>query len=295
MPKILLSLLISVLSFDLAAKEVVLVTGASRGIGHAIAEYLAEEGYRVYAGVRKASPTHLAEAALQKHSSNYFPIELDVQDENSVAKAIEHVFMKEGRLDVLVNNAGIMVYGSLENVTVEEVEKVFDVNFLGPIRMAQAVLPIMRGQKSGKIIQISSRSGFRPLPSLSVYAASKFALEGLSETMAATLAPWNIHVSLVEPGPVNTDLDFLSPYGSRLARDNDPFYPMFEGAGLLDPVSPIVQQPMEIARLVMEIIESEKPHLRYQTTPLIERQAASRFVDPTGDSSLAEWKNAFNW
>lgn len=295
MQKIMLSLFFTSLAFSLAAKEVVLVTGASRGIGYSIADYLAKEGYTVYAGVRKTSLTHLTEAAVEEHPGNYFPIELDVQDDTSVKRAVEHVFKKEGRIDVLVNNAGIMVYGTLENVTIEEAERVFDVNVLGAIRTAQAALPIMRSQHSGKIIQISSRSGFRPLPSLSVYAASKHALEGLSETMAATLAPWNIFISLVEPGPVNTDLDFLSPYGSRLSKENDPFYPMFEKAGLLDPVSPIVQEPIEIARLVKKIIESEKPHLRYQTTPSIEKQAALRLVDPTGDSSLAEWKHAFNW
>jgi retinol dehydrogenase 8 len=182
-----------------------------------------------------------------------------------------------------------MIYGSIENLTIEEAQQLFDVNFFGVMRVTQAVLPHMRHQHQGKIIQISSRSGFRPLPSISLYAASKFALEGLSETMAATLKPWNISVSLIELGPVNTDLDFLSPYGSCLSKQQDPYYAIFEDVGLLDPVSPIAQQPLEIAQLVKEVIETESPLFRYQTTEAIERQASQRFVDPTGLSSIREW------
>lgn len=285
----------SLLACSAFAQEVVLVTGASRGIGYAVAELLASEGYRVFAGVRPTSTMQLVQEARAKYPDHFFIVELDVQDDQSVSRAVSSIIEREGRLDVLINNAGIMVYGSIENVTVDEAAKVFDVNVLGPIRTAHAALPSMRERRRGKIIQISSRSGFRPLPSLSVYAASKFALEGLSETMAVTLRPWNISVSLVEPGPVNTDLDFLSPYGSRLPRERDPFCLMFEKAGLLDPLSPNVQQPIEIALLVKEIIESERPHLRYQTTAAIKAQAALRFVDTTGNSSLREWSDAFGW
>ncbi len=184
-----------------------------------------------------------------------------------------------------------MVYGSVENTTIEEAQKIFDVNFFGVMRVTQAVLPLMRAQRSGRIIQISSRSGFRPLPSLSVYAASKFALEGFSETLAAVLKPWNIHVSLIEPGPVATDLDFLSPYGTRLSLQDDPYEAIFRKAGLLDPVSPLVQQPSEIALIVKEAIDSERPLFRYQTTQAIQKQASKRFVDITGLSTLEEWED----
>ncbi len=157
------------------------------------------------------------------------------------------------------------------------------------MRVIQAALPFMREQKKGKIIQISSRSGFRPLPSISIYAASKFALEGISETMAATLKPWNIDVSLIEPGPVKTDLDFVSPYGSHLPKDQDPYSNLFEMAGLLDPVSPIAQETEEIAQLVKMVIETDRPNLRYQTTDAIKKQARERFCDETGNTSITEW------
>jgi NAD(P)-dependent dehydrogenase (short-subunit alcohol dehydrogenase family) len=271
------------------ANEVVLVTGASRGIGYATAELLAREGYCVYAAVRRSSSLELVSTGQKQNPKNFHLIELDVTDQTSIDNAIKTIMANEGHLDVLVNNAGIMVYGSIENTTIEEAQKIFDVNFFGVMRVTQAVLPIMREQKRGRIIQISSRSGFRPLPSISVYAASKFALEGLSETMAAVLKPWNIEISLIEPGPVNTDLDYESPYGSRLPRSNDPYYLIFDRAGLLDPYSPIAQQPEEIAFRVKEAIEADQPLFRYQTSAHIKRQAALRLVDITGSSAVGEW------
>ena len=277
----ILLLAICCLASVAGAREVALVTGASRGIGAAIADLLAKEGYAVYAGARSVPSTEERE--------NIHWVQLDVTDQESVDRAVQTVIDNEGRVDVLVNNAGIMFYGSVENVAIEEAERIFDVNFFGVIRMTQAVLPHMRDKKKGRIIQISSRSGFRPLPSLSVYAASKFALEGLSETAAALLKPWNISVSVIEPGPVATELDFTSPYGSGLPIEEDPYREIFEGSGLLDPNSPIVQSAEEIASIVQKAIEAEKPLFRYQTTENIQKQAGRRLVDITGNSSVDEW------
>jgi NAD(P)-dependent dehydrogenase (short-subunit alcohol dehydrogenase family) len=275
-------------SVQIFANPVVLVTGASRGIGYAIANLLAHEKYTVYAGVRETSSLKLVTEAREQNPEHFHIISLDVTDQKSVDQAIQTIYDKEGRIDVLINNAGVVIVGSVENVTIEEAEKVFNVNFFGMMRVTQAVLPFMRAQQQGHIIQISSRSSFCPLPSLSVYAASKFAMEGLSETIAALLKP-SIKVSLIEPGPVDTELDVLAPYGSRLPRDQDPYYSIFEKAGLLDPTSPIMQQAEEIALLVKNVIESENPHFRYQTQEVIRGQAARRFVDITGDSHVDEW------
>jgi NADP-dependent 3-hydroxy acid dehydrogenase YdfG len=269
------------------SNQVVLITGASRGIGYATAELLAKEGYTVYAGMRNTSSLALIKPQASLRNLNI--LQLDVTDQQTIDLAIKKIIDNEGRLDVLVNNAGIMVYGSIENVTIEEAKKVFDVNFFGVMRTTHAVLPIMRKQKRGRIIQVSSRSGFRPLPSISVYAASKYALEGISEAMAAVLKPWNIDISVIEPGPVSTDLDFVSPYGSRIHKSVDPYYSIFYNAGLLDPNSPIAQSPQDIASLIKQIIETEKPLFRYQTTENIKKQAALRFIDITGNSAIDEW------
>jgi NAD(P)-dependent dehydrogenase (short-subunit alcohol dehydrogenase family) len=256
------------------ASQVVLITGASKGIGFATAKLLSESGYTVYAGARSKP----AECPKNIHF-----ISLDVTDEQSVNTAVKSILDKEGKIDVLINNAGIIYFGSLENVTVKEAQEMFDVNFFGVVRMTQAVLPSMRAQKSGRIIQISSRSGFRPLPQITMYAASKYALEGMSEAMAALLKPWNIHVSCVEPGPVETGMSGLSPYGTHLAPSDDPYAKIFsttKNSGS--------QKPEEIAQLVKKIIETDHPVLRYQTTDAIEVQAAKRLVDPTGELNVQE-------
>lgn len=271
------------------AAQVVVVTGATRGIGFAIAKRLCSSGYKVYAGRRVTSTKRFLEPLRAEYPDHLIPIEIDVTQQESIDKAIQTIVEKEGRIDILINNAGIEYWGSIENITIEEAQKLFDVNYFGPTRMCQAVLPIMRKQMSGRIIIIGSRGGFRPVPSLSVYCATKCALEAISETMATTLKPWNILVSLIEPGPVRTDLDFEAPYGSALPKKDDPFAAIFERVGLLDPNSPIAQEPDEIACVVQDAIEASCPLFRYQTSDLIRRQAGMRMMDITGLLNVEEW------
>lgn len=271
--------------------EVVLVTGASRGIGASIANQLASDKfnrYKVYAGVRNLSSKNELIP-----SANLQITELDVIYDQSIAVVLQEILQEEGRIDVLINNAGIMAYGSHENVLIDEAKKMFEVNYFGVIRVTQAVLPSMREHHKGRIIQIGSRSGFRPLPSLSVYGDSKAALLSASQSMAATLTPWNIKVSVIEPGPVMTDLDANSPYCSRLNRCEDPFFEIFKQADLLAPppgstLGAGAQLPSEIAEIVQRVIETDEPALRYQTTDNIRMQAAKRSVDPTGNSDVEE-------
>ena len=258
--------LFGVTAFADPARKVVLVTGASRGIGASIANHLAKNGYLVFAGVRKTSTRKNLSI-----SQTLQPILLDVTDEESIRNAVHHILKQEGQIDVLVNNAGVMLYGSSENVTIEEAKRVFDVNYFGTLRVTQAVLESMRNRKSGQIIQIGSRAGFRPLPSIAVYSDSKAALWAASQSMAATLKPWNIKISVVEPGPVLTDLDANSPYGTRLKRGEDPFWNIFKRVDLLAPepgkaLGAGAQQPQEIAELVQKVIEAPEPLFRYQTT-----------------------------
>jgi NAD(P)-dependent dehydrogenase (short-subunit alcohol dehydrogenase family) len=284
-----LILLLSLLSIAMATPDVVLVTGASRGIGAAIVRRLAQEPkrFRIYAGVRTIPA---------ENPTTFKYIELDVCKGESVKGAIDNILEAEGKIDYVVNNAGIMKYGAHEGTTVEEAQEIFDVNYFGPLRVTHAVLPSMREKKKGHIIQIGSRSGFRPLPSISVYADSKAALLSMSQIMAATLAPWNIRVSVIEPGPVLTDLDSSSAYGSQLPPDRDVYYKIFKAADLLAPepgvaLGPGAQEVEEIAHTVMEVINDPEPSLRYQTTPAIQQQASARAVDRTGNKDVEELKN----
>lgn len=287
--KFIFSLLVCFTCVALQASSVVVITGASRGIGFHTAERLAKAGYKVYAGKRITSTMEHLSKLLEQYPENVSVLDIDVTKQDQIDLAIKTIYEKEGCIDVLINNAGIEIWGSMENISVAEAKELFDVNYFGPTRMCQAVLPIMRKQMSGRIIQIGSRGGFRPVPSLSVYSATKFALEGISETMATTLKPWNIFVSIIEPGPVKTELDFLAPYGSALSKENDPYAAIFDRVGLLDPNSPIAQAPEEIACIIQDAMEACCPLFRYQTTDLIRRQAGYRMIDITGLSNVEEW------
>ena len=169
-----------------------LISGATSGIGLATAKAFHEKGWKVWAGFRQQIPEELKEKVRFCH--------LDVTDERLVQATVKTILEQEGRIDLLINNAGYGLIGAEECVTIEEAQRLFDVNFFGLLRLTQAVLPAMRQQRSGHIINISSGAGVSGIPGLGLYSASKYALEGLSESLAATLSPWDIKVSIVEPG-----------------------------------------------------------------------------------------------
>ncbi|HFH2546598.1 TPA: oxidoreductase [Klebsiella aerogenes] len=182
--------------------KVVLITGVSSGIGRAAALTFRARGCQVFGTVRDinaASP--LNDVALT---------EMDVRDEQSVQQAIEKVIFKAGRIDVLVNSAGVSLIGAVEETSVEEATRLFDTNFFGVLRTTKAVLPHMRSQQSGRIVNVSSVLGFLPAPFMGIYAASKYALEGMSETLDHELRESGVRVTLVEPSFTKTNLDVNS-------------------------------------------------------------------------------------
>jgi NAD(P)-dependent dehydrogenase (short-subunit alcohol dehydrogenase family) len=184
------------------ASPVVLVTGASSGIGQASATLLARNGFQVFGTSRKPDP----------NAAQGFPLlVLDVRSDTSVEDAVKTVLDQAGRIDVLVNNAGYAQSGALEEVQLEEAAAQFDTNVYGVMRVTQAVLPWMRQQRSGRIINISSVVGQVAPPFLGVYAASKFAIEGMTESLRAELRPFGIYVSLVEPGFVRSNIVSNAP------------------------------------------------------------------------------------
>lgn len=178
------------------SKNVVLITGGSRGIGRVIATHLSSKGYHVFATSRQTG---------HPLPENVHGVALDVQDDQSVSNCIGEVIQQAGRVDVLINNAGFDLYGALEETSLDEFKEQMDTNLMGAVRMVKAVLPHMRSQGMGRIINVSSLGGRIGLPMNSAYAASKFALEGLSESLRLELLPMNIKVSVVVPGAVATD------------------------------------------------------------------------------------------
>ncbi|MDP1835781.1 MAG: SDR family oxidoreductase [Chlamydiales bacterium] len=270
---------------EIAAYKVILVTGASRGIGLETAKNLASQGHHVYASMRSPK-SFLTDECLP----SLYLLELDVTDDLSISKAFEIIREKEGRLDVLVNNAGCAVFGPLEMVTVDQAKKTFEVNFFGTMRLMQAALPLMREQGKGLIINLSSTSGIRPSPGWDLYGASKFAVEGLSEAVAAMSRQWNIDVVVIEPGTTSTEfMQQSTEIGSR-QTDTSCVYNDFMRNALKWMKERLAegQSPAEVANVISGVIANEHHHLRYQTSEKGMQTVAKRHCDPTGEASIQE-------
>lgn len=263
-------------SFEAFSEEkVVLISGSGSGIGLAAAKSFSEKGWKVWAGYRHTFPIGL---------EGIRPVYLDVTDDSSIEQAIQTLMQEEGRLDALINNAAYGLIAAEECVNILEAKQLFDVNFFGTLRLIQAAAPIMRKQNSGHIINISSTSGIRGIPGYGLYAATKFALEGMSESLAATLSPWNIQVSLVEPGAVNNDFIHHTRLGTRDCGEST--YNQYIQA-LMSRQIQLTEQGQncdEIGSLIVEIAETPKPDMRYQTSPKVKETAAKKFVDLTGNA-----------
>ena len=185
----------------LMSQKITFITGANSGLGLETALAAKQLGHNVIAGFRNANTNLLPE-----RGSTFAPIRVDVLDENSIINAVKHVIEKEGRLDTVICNAGIMIDGLVEGTSIDEFTAVMDVNFLGVIRTIQAVLPYMRDANAGRIIVISSLSGIIGLPGTGAYTASKFAIEGLCECLQAEVSRFGIEICLAQPGAFQTNL-----------------------------------------------------------------------------------------
>jgi NAD(P)-dependent dehydrogenase (short-subunit alcohol dehydrogenase family) len=181
------------------AQQVALVTGVSSGIGLATATRLLREGFSTFGTIRETSRVTELPTDLEL-------IRLDVRDEESGVAGVKTVLDRAGRIDALVNNAGSVLFGSLEETSIDEAKGLFETNFFGVLRLCQAVLPIMRQQRQGRIVNISSVFGFLPAPYMGIYAAAKHAIEGYSESLDHEVRQFGIRVSVVQPGFTRTSL-----------------------------------------------------------------------------------------
>ena len=237
----------------MAAPKTILVTGASSGNGQAAARLLSQRGHHVFGTSRSPS-----DAATMPH---VVMVPLDVRSDESVAACVKTVLGQAGHLDVLVNNAGYELGGALEELSLEEAHAQFETNFFGVLRMVKAVLPAMRGQKRGQIVNISSLAGLAPIPFLGMYSASKFALEGYSEALRHEVRPFNIQVSLVEAGFLKTPLREKRQMAAQRMSEYDPWRQRALGA--VREYEEKGPGPELVAKSVVRIIESDKPRLRY--------------------------------
>lgn len=239
---------------------VIVVTGANSGIGRAAAVHLAAAGNSVHGAMRDTSKAGKLHDEAAAAGASVHEVELDVSDDESVRRGIEQVLDAEGRIDVLVNNAGLGYNKVVEEIDIGEGKHVFDVNYWGVVRCTQAVLPSMRERRSGTIVNISSVAGRVAALAQAVYASSKWALECLSENLAQELAPFGIRVKIVEPGVTRTALlakhTELHPDSVYAAAYRRMF--AFYAAGIIAEVRPSV-----VAEVIAEAIADESPRLRY--------------------------------
>lgn len=232
--------------------KVVLVTGASSGIGRNIASLLSKKGYKVYGTSRKPKSTA---------TEGFEMLPLDVTSEESVKSCVSDLIKRAGRIDVLINNAGYVITGAQEEISLEESKAQFETNFFGILRMVNAVLPYMRKQKSGQIINIGSIAGTIPVPFQGSYAATKAALLVYSHALRQEVKGFHIHVSVVQPGFINTEI--LDKGNSKPGSISD--YEKSRNrtiSKLRDEIKNGANTKI-VADVVLKIIESKSPHFRY--------------------------------
>jgi NAD(P)-dependent dehydrogenase (short-subunit alcohol dehydrogenase family) len=272
----------------MANGKVALITGTSSGIGLSTAIYLARAKVAVIATMRDSGK---AEALQQRAAQEGLAIEvaqLDVQNEESIQHCVKQTLQKHGRIDVLVNNAGAGFLGSTEQTPLDALRRTMEVNFFGVWNCTQAVLPSMRAARSGRIISVSSIGGLIGQPFNDAYCAAKFAVEGMMESLAPVAKKFGVHVSLVEPGPVNTE--FVTSVGKQKGALEISDYASMQKSyleGSRKVFATAGQTGDDIAAVIVEAATAEIPHLRYLTAEMIRGLAARKYVDTTGDSVVA--------
>lgn len=242
--------------------RVVLVTGASSGIGKATAACLAQEGLRVFGAARSAPHAH-------NDSFTFFPV--DVRDDRSVQGCVSQVLARSGRIDVLVNCAGVVVGGPAEEMLADEITDQIQTNLLGTMRTSRAMLPGMRGQGSGLIINVGSLAGLMGVPFQSVYSASKYGIEGFSESLQMEVGSFGIRIVVIDPGDISTEITAHRKVSGGIGADS-PYQQGFQQAMLSQAESEKHGWNVErLARLIGKIVRSRSPRFRYTPGPIVER------------------------
>jgi NAD(P)-dependent dehydrogenase (short-subunit alcohol dehydrogenase family) len=258
-------------------QKVAVITGSSSGIGLESALILARNGYITYATMRSPDKDTSIKEAVQNDGLPIRVIQLDVTDDISVKKAIVQIISEAGRIDVLVNNAGYGLGGALEDLSMEEIKSQYETNFFGLIRVTQAVLPTMRKQRSGRILNISSGNGRFGFPGASAYVSTKFAIEGLSESISYELEPFGIKVILIEPGFIRTNFANALVVAKRAQDSASPYAEMMRR--LMASASKLANNASDVdlvADIVLEAASNPNPRLRYLAGKDVESWAASK-------------------
>jgi len=247
-------------------KKVAVVTGSSSGIGFETSLALARNGFYTYATLRKLEDGGSKQITDIARNENLplQAIQLDVNNDRSVSDTINRVVNEKGRIDVVVNNAGYALIGAFEENSMEEIKTQFETNFFGAIRVMQVVIPILRNQRNGKIVNITSLGGRMSFPLDSIYHATKFALEGLSESIQYEVEPFGIKIILIEPGAVGSNFWRNLKMSASANNDNSP-YRQFTN-NVLEAFNQAAQNtihPSEVAKVILQAVTADNPDFRY--------------------------------
>jgi Short-chain dehydrogenases of various substrate specificities len=239
-------------------KKVIIITGASSGIGKSIAESLIKQGHIVYGAARSINKMQ----SLLNIGGKI--VHLDLTDDNNISEAVQKIIREQGRIDVLINNAGYGLYGAMETTPIQQARSEMEVNVFGLARMCQLFIPVMRMQKSGRIINISSIAGKLTSPLGCWYFASKHAVEGLSDSLRQELKPFGIDVVIIEPGAIRSDWAQTAREHLRKTTQNTPYEKMAQKIGHFFPfVDKDNSDPEIIVDLTNKAIHAKKPKTRY--------------------------------
>ena len=273
------------------AGKIALVTGTSSGIGLSTAVQLAQSGFTVIATMRDTTKAGPLEEQARGAGVNIDVRALDVQDDTSVAGCVRDVLHTYGHIDLLVNNAGAGYFGAMEQTSDEDLRKTMEVNFFGVWRVTRAVFPSMREARSGRILTVTSIGGLIGQPFNDAYCAAKFAVEGFMESLAPVAHRLGVTVSLIEPGPVNTNFvasvvatlpasiqETQAIYGSMIEAYMGSTQERFAVSG---------QTPEQVGQVIVNAVTTETPHFRYTTSEMIQNLVSQKYVDPTGDGLVA--------
>ena len=272
------------------SKRTVLVTGCSSGIGLATCHVLSRNNFMTYGTVRNLSKAKNIQDLMNRENLSLKILRLDVNDNQSIKLAIKKILNDTGRIDVLINNAGYGMFGPIEEITIQEIKKQFETNFFGAIRLIKAIVPIMRKQGNGTIVNISSMVGRFAVPLNSAYVSSKFAVEGLSESISFELEEFGIRVIVIEPGVVKSD--FFHKLKVKGMNLESPYHELMERrVNFLDKaMKNSLTSSYDVADTILDALNSKDPKFRY----VIGNDATNslRMRNSLSDREFMEWIRA---
>jgi NAD(P)-dependent dehydrogenase (short-subunit alcohol dehydrogenase family) len=268
----------------------VLITGGTDGLGKATALLLAEQGYRVIATGRNAERRAQLEVLARERKLPLTTLTMDVREDASVERGLEKVRAELGPIEVLINNAGVGYYAVMEEIRMEDLRQQLETNFFGAVRLIQRVLPEMRGQKRGCIVNISSIAGKYAFPLFGPYSASKFALEAMSDALRMEVRPFGIHVVLIEPGFIPTGFQGTAQeMSSEYIRNagHSAYAQLYKnyGRNYRESTATVKDTPEDCAGVILRAVRAERPRARYTVTrrarvlSLAKRFVTDRFLD----------------